>query len=221
MIVQTPFKVDESILQQLKSSSIDVKFKLPINEPTGDFFYDPWIVKNEFKGTVWESLLASLPNNIGEARLIKLEPGQAYRSHSDIDDRYHFNIMGEKSFVIYTELNTLYPQTQSEYWYDMDAGYVHSAVNTGRTNRIQFVVRKLLTKNILKDPTTVKITLVADIADWRYQFDSITSVWLNRANKKGIITNFKWDGEQVIVDVEKESIPELRKNITSAFDIII
>jgi hypothetical protein len=220
MIVQTPFRVDDSILQQLSSTNINVEFKLPLNEPTGDFFYDPWIVKDEFKGTVWESLLNVLPNNTGEARLIKLEPGQAYRSHADIDDRYHFNICGEKSFVLYIELNTMYPQTQSNYWQDMDAGPVHSAVNTGRTDRIQLVVRKLLNKNKLIDPSTVKIILVCDAVDWRYQFDSITSTWLNRANKNGTITNFKWDANFVMFDIEKECISELKKNITGIFKVV-
>ena len=50
MIVQTPFRVDDSILQQLSSANINVEFKLPVNESTGDFFYDPWIIKDEFKG---------------------------------------------------------------------------------------------------------------------------------------------------------------------------
>lgn len=220
MIVQTPFRVDDSILQQLSSANINVEFKLPVNESTGDFFYDPWIIKDEFKGTVWERLLTVLPDNIGEARLIKLEPGQAYRSHADIDDRYHFNICGEKSFVLYTELNTMYPQIQSNYWQDMDAGPVHSAVNTGRTDRIQLVVRKLLTKNNLVSPVTIKIVLVSNSVDWRYQFDSITSTWLNRANKNGTITNFKWDTDFVMFDIEKELISDLKKNITEIFKVV-
>jgi hypothetical protein len=221
MIAQTSFKVDDLILQQLKSASVDIEFKLPVNVPTGDFFYDPWIIKDEFKETVWDKLLGYLPDNIGEARLIKLEPGQAYRSHADIDDRYHFNIQGEKSFVLYTELNTIYPQTYSHYWQDMDAGPVHSAVNTGRIDRIQLVVRKLLKQNKLINPVTVKIILVSDATDWRYQFDSVTSTWLNRANKNGTITNFKWDDKCVMFDIEKELISDLKKNLTEIFEVII
>jgi hypothetical protein len=221
MVIKTNIKVDKTLLQELSSVNVDVDFKLPVNKPSGDFFYDPWDIKEEFKGTVWERLLNVLPNNIGEARLIKLTPGQAYRSHADIDDRYHFNITGEKSFVIYTDLNTIYPQEQTEYWYEMDAGPVHSAVNTGRVDRIQFVVRKLLLKNSLKNPITIKITLLEDAHDWRYQFDAITSVWLNKANKEGTITNFKWDGEQVQFDIEENCINDLKANLARIFNVEI
>ncbi len=105
MIAQTNYLVNDKIKKELKSADIDVNFKLPLNEPTGDFFYDAWTIKKEYKGTVWDKLVSTLPGNIGEARLIKLEPGQAYRSHADMDDRYHFNIQGERSFVLYTDAN--------------------------------------------------------------------------------------------------------------------
>jgi hypothetical protein len=159
MITQTNYFVNRSIRDQLQSANIDVEFKLPINQSTGDFFYDPWTIKQEYKDTVWERLLSTLPDKIGEARLIKLEPGQAYRSHADIDDRYHFNIQGERSFVIYTDANLIYPQEESSYWADMNAGEIHSAVNTGRIDRIQLVVRKLLNKNVLTDPVSIKIDM--------------------------------------------------------------
>lgn len=221
MILQTDIKIDEELLHDINSASVDLKFKLPVNKPTGDFFYDPWIIKDEYKNTVWEKLLSYLPSHIGEARLIKLAPGECYRSHADIDDRYHFNIKGEKSFIIYTELNTIYPQEQTQYWNVMDAGEVHSAVNTGRIDRVQFVVRKLLTQNKLVDPITVKVLLIRDVYDWRYRFDATTSTWLNKANKAGIITNFKWDGTQVLFDVEKNSLQDLKDNLDEVFDIEI
>ena len=31
--------------------------KESINMPSGDFFYDPWIIKPKYKGTSWETLL--------------------------------------------------------------------------------------------------------------------------------------------------------------------
>ena len=221
MIVQTPFKVADSILKQLASESVNIEFKLPINEPTGNFFYDPWIVKKEFEGTVWESLLKVLPDKVGEARLIKLEPGQAYRSHADIDDRYHFNICGEKSFVLYTDLNIMYPQKQSNYWQDMDAGAIHSAVNTGRTDRIQLVVRKLLMNNKLIDPVEIHITLKEFRHDYRYVFDEIFSPWLNRANKEGIINSFSYTEQRVSFNVESKYLEEFKSINPLFFNITV
>jgi hypothetical protein len=175
MIAQTNYLVNDKIKKELKSADIDVNFKLPLNEPTGDFFYDAWTIKEEYKGTVWDKLVSTLPSNIGEARLIKLEPGQAYRSHADMDDRYHFNIQGERSFVLYTDANLIYPQVESNYWFDMNAGELHSAVNTGRIDRIQLVVRKLLNQNILIDPVHITMTLTTFTPDYRYVFDEFYS----------------------------------------------
>lgn len=220
MIAQTSYFVNNNIRTQLASTDISVDFKLPLNKPTGDFFYDAWSIKDEYTGTVWEELLATLPANIGEARLIKLEPGQAYRSHADIDDRYHFNIQGERSFIIYTDANLIYPQEQSDYWFDMNAGEIHSAVNTGRINRIQLVVRKLLNNNILTDPVFVKLTLKEHKPDYRYVFDEYYSPWLNAANKDGILNSFNYNNDFVSFNVEKSFLEELKSIDCSYFNLL-
>jgi hypothetical protein len=221
MITQTNYFVNRSIRDQLQSANIDVEFKLPINQSTGDFFYDPWTIKQEYKDTVWERLLSTLPDKIGEARLIKLEPGQAYRSHADIDDRYHFNIQGERSFVIYTDANLIYPQEESSYWADMNAGEIHSAVNTGRIDRIQLVVRKLLNKNVLTDPVSIKMTLREFKPDYRYVFDEYYSPWLNSANKNGIIHNFVFAQDCVSFNIERSYLEEFKLIETSYFNLSI
>ena len=49
MLQKTPYKV--------ALDGIDVildKGKHDLTYPTGDFFYDPWDIKEEFKGTIWE-----------------------------------------------------------------------------------------------------------------------------------------------------------------------
>lgn len=219
MITQTEYFVNDKIKADILSADINVDFKLPLNQPTGDFFYDPWIIKDEYRDTVWEKLLSTLPSNVGEARLIRLQPGQAYRSHADIDDRYHFNIQGERSFVIYTDANLIYSQEESNYWMDMNAGELHSAVNTGRIDRIQLVVRKLLYKNLLKDPVQVKITLNEFKPDYRYVFDEYYSPWLNTANKKGIINAFVYNNDCILFDIEKSYLDELKSINTSYFNI--
>lgn len=221
MITRTAHFVNNNIKEQLKSVDIAVDFKLPLNESTGDFFYDAWTIKEEYKGTVWEELLSTLPSNIGEARLIKLDPGQAYRSHADIDDRYHFNIQGERSFVIYTDANLIYPQVESDYWFDMNAGELHSAVNTGRIDRIQLVVRKLLNKNVLKDPVHITMTLKKFNPDYRYVFDEFYSPWLNAANKNGIVNSFVYNNNYVSFNIENSYLEEFKKIETSYFDLAV
>jgi hypothetical protein len=221
MITQTTYFVKDEILDRLKKVDIDVDFKLPLNKPTGNFFYDPWIIKDEYKDTVWNDLLNTVPTNIGEARLIKLSPGQAYRSHADMDDRYHFNIRGERSFIIYTDANLIYPQTISNYWYDMDAGEIHSAVNTGRIDRIQLVVRKLLYKNNLNNFSEVIVTVKNTSPDYRYVFDELYSPWLNRANKRGILNNFCYNNGTVSFNIDNNYIDELKEIKSSYFNLSV
>tara|TARA_B100000780_G_scaffold143026_2_gene100082 strand:- start:9265 stop:9945 length:681 start_codon:yes stop_codon:yes gene_type:complete len=222
MITQTNYFVNDKIKKEIKSADrIAIGFKLPLNQPTADFFYDVWTIKEEYKGTVWDKLLSTLPNNIGEARLINLEPGQAYRSHADMDDRYHFNIQGERSFVIYTDANVIYPQVESNYWSDMNAGELHSAVNTGRINRIQLVVRKLLNKNVLIDPVHIKMTQKEFNPDYRYVFDEFYSPWLNAANKNGIVNSFVYNYDYVSFNIESRYLEEFKLIESSYFNLLI
>ena len=69
-----------------------------MNKPTGDFFYDPWEVLPEYKGTAIEDLLKQLPDH-GEARVIVMAPGKSYSVHADVDDRYHVTLDAEQSFL--------------------------------------------------------------------------------------------------------------------------
>ena len=219
MIAQTNYLVNDKIKKELKSADIDVNFKLPLNEPTGDFFYDAWTIKEEYKGTVWDKLVSTLPSNIGEARLIKLEPGQAYRSHADMDDRYHFNIQGERSFVLYTDANLIYPQVESNYWFDMNAGELHSAVNTGRIDRIQLVVRQLLT--ITKEPKLVTAVIEPSVPqhDYRYKFDNIVSPWLNYANTNNKMKDFHFENNIVKFKIVLTELDSLK--LTNDFRITV
>lgn len=219
MITQTTYFVNKHIRTRLASTDISVDFKLPLNKPNGNFFYDSWSIKEEYIGTVWEDLLSTLPDNIGEARLIKLAPGQAYRSHADVDDRYHFNIQGERSFILYTDANLIYPQEHSNAWFDMDAGKLHSAVNTGRVDRIQLVVRKLLNKNELIDPNHVSMTLKEFKPDYRYVFDEYYSPWLNAANKNNIISDFVFSEDCVSFNIERKYIEEFKSIDCNYFEI--
>jgi hypothetical protein len=107
MIQPTNLIVSQDLIKTM--SEIDATgLRVVINEPTGDFFYDPWRIKKEFIGTPFEDALKLLPENIGEARIITLESGRCYFSHSDIDDRYHLNLTGDCAALINLENGNSY-----------------------------------------------------------------------------------------------------------------
>ena len=81
MLTKLNIKVNQADLLEAQQTVDLNNFKLSFNKPTKSFFYDPWVIKDEFKNTVWERLLEYLPNDIGEARVIVLQPGACYNSH--------------------------------------------------------------------------------------------------------------------------------------------
>lgn len=158
MLTKTHYTVDPKLFQEACNSLPTRDMKTTINQPTGSFFYDPWVIKDEYKGTVWETLYNSLPVSKGEARIIILDPAQCYQVHADIDDRYHLNILGESCYLIDLVRDQLHPLEQDGIWYDMDASFLHTATNFGRRARIQLVVRHLLKNNKLMDPIGVALS---------------------------------------------------------------
>jgi hypothetical protein len=190
MIKDLNLLVNSRLINEASLKLPNIDFKISLNNPTGNFFYDPWELKPEFKNTVWEKILSVLPGEVGEARLIKLDKGSCYIAHADIDDRWHINIISGKSYLVDLDSTKMYSLLPDR-WYDMDAGIIHSAVNFGGEDRVQLVVRKLLKNSKLKSPINVEI--ISDISNnnWRYLFDNTYSPVLNRLNKEGKLANFK------------------------------
>jgi hypothetical protein len=213
MLTQTNYTINTALLQEACASLPEGDMKTAINKPTGNFFYDSWVLRDEYKGTVWETLYKSLPVDKGEARIIILDPGRCYQSHADIDDRYHLNILGDDSYLIDLVREQMHRLEQNGIWYYMDAGFIHTAANFGRRSRIQLVIRKLLQKNHLTTPVTVTIKTTLESFDHaRFLFDNTISPWLNEANKIKCITNFSYTPKQVTFDIEQHKIESL-KNI--------
>lgn len=219
MFNKTTVQISTSLIDQAINSIPDIDFRLAINEPTGDFFYDQWKIKEEFKGTVWDQLLKTLPSNIGEARIIKLDPGTCYRSHADIDDRWHLSIIAEKAYIVDLEDNQMYPTTVDRCWHEIETAIKHSAVNFGSKPRLQLVVRKLLTHGKFQDPKNVTITLKEIITDRRYVFDDIVSPLLNKYNKQGMLDNFRYKDLEAKFTLEAELLPELNEAVESYFNV--
>lgn len=221
MLKPTNYTVSLNILQEAIKLLPNVDSRLALNQPTGKFFNDPWEIKPEFKGTVWEEILNSLNEPKGEARLIKLVQGQCYPSHADIDDRWHLSLTGNHSYLIDLETEELHKADEKGRWYTMDAGRRHTAANFGSEDRVQLVVRHLLPYPKIKEPVNVTITLKNVVNDRRFIFDDIISPWLNYAYKRGIVDNFK--GEDLIASMTVESayVEELRELIEEHFVLTI
>jgi hypothetical protein len=211
MIAQTNYTVNTQLLQEAGKEVPSDHMKTTINRPTGNFFYDSWVLKDEYKGTVWETIYESLPVAKGEARIIVLQPGSCYQQHADIDDRYHLNILGDSCYLIDLVRETMYPLSQDGIWYDMDAGFLHTATNFGRRARIQLVIRKLLKKNnLLHAPVSIRLESTLSNKDHaRYLFDNSVSPWLNQANKSGFIDNFSYTRDQATFDIETDKVNSL------------
>ena len=221
MLTPTKHTVDTKLIQEACNQLPEYGMKTAINKPTGDFFYNTWELKNEYRGTVWEALYNSLPVEKGEARIIILDPGQCYQEHADIDDRYHLNIQGDSSYLINLVQEIMYPLCQDGIWYDMDASFIHTATNFGRKARVQLVVRKLLKKNKLTKPIEIKLATTMQNTDHaRFLFDNMLSPWLNEANKLGYINNFAQGNIAVTFDIEQDKLESLKHILPEEFKLI-
>jgi hypothetical protein len=219
MISKTEFSINESLITEALTSIPSEDFKFTLNRPTGNFFYDPWEVKDEFKNSIWEKILSSIKDSIGEARIINLKPGACYFSHADIDDRWHLSLIGNRSYLIDLDNQIMNKLKADGNWYSMNAGLRHTAANFGQIDRYQLVVRKLLIRNFLENPVTVEIIEDEDRYDYRYIFDNEISPWLNQANKLKKISNFSYHQKSVRFDVDEKFMDELL-SISKNFRII-
>lgn len=221
MLTPTNYTVDTSLFQEACIQLPIGKMKTVINQPTGNFFYDSWVLKDEYKDTVWETLYNSLPVAKGEARIIILDPAHCYQTHADIDDRYHLNIRGEACYLIDLVREQMFRLDQDGIWYDMDASFLHTAANFGRVLRAQLVVRKLLKKNKLKNPIEVTLaTIMENTNHARHLFDNTMSPWLNEANKAGFINSFSQGNVTITFNIEQDKLESFKHILPEEFKII-
>lgn len=222
MINKTPYAVPLNLIDLAKESASFDSFRHSINQPTGDFFYDPWVIKDEFKDTVWDDILKTLPYSIGEARIIVLNQNDCYSSHSDIDDRWHLNINSKVAYLINLDAKKMFELNTDGFWYIMDAGVRHTAVNFGNRPRVQLVVRKLLHRSQRTDLVNITIqTRLTDLDDARYEFDNTISPFLNKVNKEESINNFFYNKQFVSVDIGPEYLKELTEISGNDFGVKI
>lgn len=221
MLVPTHYTISVAQLQEAVSSLPTIDSRLALNQPSGKFFTDPWEIKPEYQGTIWETILDSLKEPKGEARLIKLEQGVCYPSHADIDDRWHMSLTGNRSYLIDLENEQMYQTDDLGRWYSMNAGIRHSAANFGSGSRVQLVVRKLLNKPNITNPKQISITLKNIVGERRFIFDDVISPWLNQAYKLGIVSDFDGQDLKATMTIEESYISELAEHVKDYFVLTV
>lgn len=207
MLTELSYHYDvDKLLPLLNTVIWDSKNRCDLNTPTGHWLYDSYQIAEPWKGTEFERLLESIPEPIGEARLMKLTPGTCYSSHADIDDRLHLNLVSnDQSYLIDLDNHKMHQLHTDNKFYRMDAGRLHIAANFGSTDRIQLVIRVPLKR--FEDPTFVKrkIKFTNPTFNLRYVLDNHVSTFLNRAIKQRKVGFFNPLSEteiQFVIDPE-------------------
>lgn len=211
---------EELILQAVSEYPADTA-RLILNQPTGDFFYDTWVIKDEYKDTVWHWLLMSLPYAVGEARVIKLVPGESYMSHADIDNRWHLNLSGNNAYLMDLDAEEMFKLSPDLHWHYMDASRHHVASNFGSVDRLQLVVREPLKQSNITDLVCITIEPATEQHDYRYKFDNTISPWLNHANANMLLADFKFERSTVTFKLSVTSVEEFKEILTDAFTVTI
>lgn len=194
MLTKTDINFDIKLLLPLLNKVVwDSKGRCQLNSPTGNWLYDPYTIKSEWRNTPFESLLTLLEKSypIGEARLMKLTPGTCYQSHADVDDRIHLNLTSnDQSYLVDLDSKKMHQLETDNSVYYMDASVKHIAANYGCTDRIQLVVRIRLPR--ISSPTFVKKTIEFHNlpGSFRYIFDNTVSQFISRKIKTGDIGFF-------------------------------
>lgn len=193
-----------------------------LTKPRGDFFYDPHILDEQYKGTEIEKVLDLIPMH-GEARVIVMEPGQSYSAHADVDDRWHLTLDADESYLVDIKNQKMYKLVADGTLYLMDSGRLHTASNYGYKPRYQLVIRKRLKGRILDNPVYFNLTLIDPPYNARYLFDKSFSILLNRLEKEEKITNFKKISDKeiefVIENEQITRIKELQRSCGFKFEI--
>ena len=212
------------LLPLLNTVVWDEHNRCAINEPTGNILYDPYKIKDEWKGTEFEKLLEELPVEVSEVRLMKLAPGDVYRSHADIDDRVHLNLQSnEQCYLIDLDNQTMYPVVTDNELYIMDGSYLHTAVNFGSSPRIQLVMRIPLKRHHDSTFKSVHIRFIDPPHNLRYLVDQKISPWLNRYVKYQMLGYFNNVGSTELHLIAADNvIDHIANELTTAeikFDI--
>jgi hypothetical protein len=198
----------QSIVDQVAAMPFFDKF-IQLNETEeGRLLNGPYKIKSEFLNTPLGDLLEKL-GNVGEARLLKLKPGESYMAHSDPDDRLHMSIItNEYTRIIDLEENKMYHLPVDGSVWLMDTGPIHVASNFGAHDRIHLNIRVLLPD--VKEGY-VRFTVEGGDYDWKHVIQISITRWINRALKEGRLTGLRkiTDREILINPRDQECLDDL------------
>ncbi len=105
---------------------------------------DPFVLNDEFIGTpVGEALEVLGP--IGSAHFRKLQKGECYGAHTDVDNRLHLAVVTTPhAKLVNFESNTMHHVPADGRWYMMDTSIPHDGINFSFEPRIHLHVNVLL-----------------------------------------------------------------------------
>jgi len=195
MLSKLTLSVDvDSLVKQV--SELNFGKSLSINYTTGKLLNGPYLTKPEFLNTPLGNILQSI-ENVGEARLLKLESGESYTAHSDPDDRIHVPIITNLySYIMDLDNNKMYHlPADGSVWY-MDTSVTHVAANFGGRTRIHLNIRVLLPK--FKSPG-YKLTVTGGDYDWKQEAYFTLMTFFNKSIKERIITGFEKVNEREVL----------------------
>lgn len=215
-LTELDFSYDvNKLLPLLEKVTWDDKNRCDLNLPTGHWLYDPYDLKDEWKGTEFEVLLDSIHYPIGEARLMRLSYGDCYISHADIDDRLHLNLTSnEQCYLINLTNNEMHRLYTDGKLYYMDGSKLHTATNFGSTDRIQLVIRVPLSRYTGDNFVTRTIEFTQPVFNLRYLLDNEISPFINKEIKEGNIGYFNPLSETKIeFHLKEKTLQELLSKI--------
>jgi len=213
LLTDLDFKYEVAPLLPLLDKVIwDETNRCDLNKPIGHRLYDPYEIRKEWQGSLFETLLNSIPLPIGEARLMKLTPGTCYCSHSDIDDRYHLNLVSnDQTYLIDLDHQKMHRIVCDNKLYYMDGSRLHTAVNFGSTDRIQLVIRVPLVRYTGTNFVNYTIKFNRPSFNFRYIFDKEISNFLNLAVKDKTLGYFDMPAANKIeVSIDRKVFEILR-----------
>lgn len=169
----------------------DNEGRCSLNATDGHWLYDPYYTLPKWQGTEFDKFLKEFPYPVGETRLIKLEPAECYRSHGDIDDRYHLNLVAsDQCFLVDLNNQKMHKIETDGYLYKMNGSTLHSAINFGGSVRIQLVMRIPLVRYDADCDRYVNIKFIDPPYNLRYLVDQHISPILNTFVKAGLLGFF-------------------------------
>lgn len=222
MLTKTELYFDIApIIEQVKSMDYFEK-SIVLNETKGNLLSGYYTVKHEYINTPLGNVLVAL-GDIGEARLLKLNPEDVYTAHTDPDDRYHLSITTTPySYVADLNKCTLHHlPIDGHIWY-MDTSIMHSAINLGGGDeRIHLNVRVRLPA-ITKPCYSIKFTDNGSY-DWKQMLYNTMMSYINIAIKNKEITGLERVSEkEMLVNCNSDILKVLTDKVQhGGFKLVI